>query len=283
MLTTTTTKIDIDKLIELEIPPLPSSIARVIELTQTENHSARQIAEAIGADPALAAKVLRIANSPIFFLAREIVNLLMAVNTLGNEAIKTLLITSFTSDSFRKILRKSPQANKLWVHSVAAGLAARELSHELGMRSKDEAFVCGLLHDLGKLALLCYDPMFYQQLDDQGDEFGIQRCEIRRFGYSHSQVGALMTQRWGLPNAIVSAIYYHHQPGEAGEFVFMSRIVDIADQLANVAGYGLVRMSEEIDISLSESAMCLKLQKAQLDAVWDRTTKSLETMIEKLG
>lgn len=280
---TTTTKIDIDKLINLEIPPLPSSISRVIELTQDNNQSARQIAEAIGRDPALAVKVLRIANSPIFFLAREISNLLMAVNTLGNEAIKTLLITSFTSDAFRKILMKSPQSKKLWAHSVATGLAARELCTELGMRAKDEAFVCGLLHDLGKLALLCYDPQFYQNASTTLGDFELMRSEMRQFGYSHPQVGALMTQRWGLPNAIVSAIYYHHQPGEAGEFTFMARIVDLADQLANMQGHGLLCNPDEFDISLSESAIALKLDQEQLDAVWGRTSQALEVMLERLG
>lgn len=275
-------KIDIEELVEHEIPPLPSSVAHVLDLTHDENRSARDIANAIGADPALTVKVLRIANSPIYFFTREITNLLVAVNTLGNGSIRTLLITSFMSDAFGKNFQKAPQAGKLWTHSVAVGLAARELSTELGMRSREEAFVCGLLHDLGKLALICHDPEFYQYISTSLDEHEIMRSEMDQYGYSHAQVGAIMAKRWGLPKEIANAIYYHHQPGEAGEFAFISRIIDVADQIANKAGWGIRQLSEDYDIPSSESAICLKLEQAQLDAALERTTKSLELMLEKL-
>jgi HD-like signal output (HDOD) protein len=114
------------------------------------------------------------------------------------------------------------------------------------------------------------------------DEQEIMRGEMDQYGYSHAQVGAIMAKRWGLPREIANAIYYHHQPGEAGEFAFIARIIDVADQLANKAGWGIRRLAEDYDISLSESAICLKLEKEQLDATWERTTKSLELMLEKL-
>lgn len=279
----TSAKINIEKVIETEIPPLPHSISLVLELTQDENCSARDIANAIGTDPALAAKALRIANSPIYYLEREITTLLMAVNTLGNEAIKALLMTSFFSDSVGKFLQKSPQAIKLWSHSIAVGLTARELSAELGMRSREEAFVCGLLHDLGKLALFCYDPQFYQHTTGISDENEVIQSELLHYGYSHTQVGAIMAKRWRLPKAIADTIYYHHQPGEAGEAVFMARIIDVADQIANLEGHGLRIIPKERDISLSESAIYLQLEKEQLNAVWEKAAKSLETSLEKLG
>lgn len=270
--------IDIETLVEYEIPPLPGSISRTLELTQDENHSAREIVDAIGADVALTAKILRLANSPIYFFEREIKTLSMAVNTLGNEAIKSVLITSFASDTFGKILRKAPQAGNLWIHSVAVGLAARELSDELKMRSREEAFLCGLLHDLGKLALLCYDPEFYQSTSWISDEQKVMRNEMTQYGYTHSQVGAIMAKRWKLPEEIANTIYYHHQPGEAGEFAFLARIVDVADQLANKAGHGIRRIDDEYDISLSESAVCLRLEKEQIDAIWERTANTLKMM-----
>ena len=272
-----TAKIEIESLVEMELPPLPGSAMRVAALVEDMNSSARVIADAIGSDPVLAARVLRTANSPLYSLERRITALPMAVNALGNHAIHMLVIMSVASDSFNGG-KRSPLGRALWEHSVAVGLAAREVSLALGMRGAEEAFLCGLLHDIGKLLLLRYDPELYAQVLESSAERGLLECEMEVYGYTHAQVGALVSRRWNLPEEISYAIYNHHQPSEAGQSLFMARVIDVADALANAAGIGM-RQGKSLDQEAWESMMALRLTDEQLKSAWEKVEASYREMI----
>ena len=277
-----TAKINIEAIIKKELPPLPSSALRVAALTQDINCSTRAIADAIGSDPALAARILRVANSPLYALERKVTTLPMAINTLGNDAIHTLIVVSSAADAFARTMRKIPMARALWSHSVAVGLAAREISTALNLRSGEESFLCGLLHDFGKIVLLHHDIETYQQTEIAKDERELLQIETDIYGYNHAQVGALMARRWGLPEEISYTIYNHHQPGEAGQLVFMARIIDIADELANSAGITTRPHQEARDVSAAESAIALRLQPEQLTTIWERANEQLDQLTQAL-
>ena len=269
----TAEKIDLESLVKTELPPLPDSALRVANLAQDLNTPARKLAEAIGADPALATQVLRVANSPLYSMERNVVSLSMAVNTLGNNAVHMLVMMIATSGAFNKN-RRSRAEQALWEHSFAVGLAARELSAKLGMRGGEEAFLCGLLHDIGKVLLLRHDSNIYP-LEESG-ESGLLEREQERYGFTHAQVGALAARRWGLPEEISYTIYNHHQPSEAGQFMFSARVIDVADGLANAAGVRL-RQSEEQQQNLAEaeSVIALRLSGEMLAEVWQKVEADL--------
>jgi putative nucleotidyltransferase with HDIG domain len=278
----TSSKIDIDSLVSTELPPLPGSALRVAALAQDVNSSTRAIADAIGADPALATRVLRAANSPLYGMERRVTALTVAVGALGNQALHLLVIMSATSDHFDRMSRRSPAARALWEHSVAVSLAARELIQALGMRGGEEAFLCGLLHDIGKLLLLRYDQEQYEQLRECERESELLEREKEIYGYTHAQVGALVARRWGLPEEISYAIYNHHQPSEAGQFMFMARVIDAADGLANSAGLGL-RKKHEGDLSTAETVIALRLSEPQLVEIWEKVQTLLGPTLQMLG
>ena len=273
-----TTKLDIELLVSTELPPLPGSAMRVAGLAQDMNASTRAIADAIGLDPVLAARVLRAANSPLYALERRVTALPMAVNALGNHAIHTLVILSAAADSFKGRGVRPPVERALWEHSVAVALVAREVSVALGMRGSEESFLCGLLHDIGKLLLLRHDPAFYAQTAECADEQQLLEMEQSLYGYTHSQVGALVARRWDLPEEISYAICHHHQPSEAGQFMFLARVIDVADSLANTAGVG-VRDEAGRDLSGAESVVALRLKEEQLAGAWERAEKNLREMM----
>lgn len=261
-------QIDLESLIEVELPPLPGVAMRVAALTQDLDASTRRIADAIGCDPALAARVLRAANSPLFCFQRNITALPMAVSALGNETIYSLVFMSAAAEAFTKGARTSFEKD-LWEHSVAVGFAAREIMLMLRLRGLEEGFLCGLLHDIGKLLLLRHDPSSYKELLKVGHENELLSGELSIYGYTHAQVGALAAKRWNLPDEISHTIYYHHCPGQADHGVLMARVVDVADSIAYHAGFG-VRLAER-DLVETESVMALRLTKEQLDLVVDRT------------
>ena len=273
-----TAKVSIDSLVETELPPMPGSALRVAALAQDVNSSTRAVADAIGLDPVLAARILRAANSPLYALERRITSLPMAVNALGNHNIHMLVVVYGASEAFDKKRQRSPVERSLWEHSVAVGLAAREISMALGMRGGEESFICGLLHDIGKLLMLRHDPELYGQMRTEVDEQGLLDQEQESYGFTHAQVGALVARRWSIPEEIAYAVYHHHQPSEAGQSMFMARIIDTADALANVAGVG-VRGEAARDLSAAESVIALRLAEEQLTAVWERTQARLGQML----
>jgi putative nucleotidyltransferase with HDIG domain len=275
----TTSKIDLEKLVNTELPPLPGSALRVSSLTQDMDASTRSIADAIGLDPVLAARVLRTANSPLYSMERHVTSLTAAVNILGNNAIHMLVLISAAGGAFGPKGNQSKFEHALWEHSVAVGLAAREVSHMLGMRGVEEAFLCGLLHDIGKLLLVRYDPESYEVVKGCEGEQESLECEQELYGYTHSQVGALVAKRWNLPDELSYAIYNHHQPSEAGNYMFMARVIDIANNLATAGGKGTRPVNPE-EVQPFESAMALRLSEEQLAEIWAKTEKNLNAMVD---
>lgn len=266
--------IDLESLVKLELPALPDIAMRVAALTQDPDTSTRAIAEAIGYDPILGARVLRAANSPLYYLERDVTTLTMAVNAIGNDGINLMVVASAASDAFQRKGRPLAEETTLWGHSLAVGLAAREIMALMGLRGTDQGFICGLLHDIGKLLLLRYDLDAYRQLVSNAEETDFLAAEVAMFGYTHAQVGALVAKRWNLPDAICNAIYHHHQPVRNEQSMAMARVIEVADELANNAGVGF-RPAVECDLAASESATALQLSALQLEGVWEKTQASL--------
>jgi putative nucleotidyltransferase with HDIG domain len=261
----------------MELPPLPSAAMRVATLAQDMNASAKQIVNVISLDPLLATRVLRAANSPLYALERRVTALPMAVSALGNQAIGFLVMVYAASDAFKNSKQQSNIERALWEHSVTVGIAAREISHVLGMRGADESFLCGLLHDIGKLLLFRSDAETYAQTFDCRDEGELLQREQELYGYTHTQIGALAARRWELPDEIAYAIYYHHQPSDAGQSSLTARIVDVADSLANKAGIGQ-RHEPERDLMQTESVIALHLTEEQLETIWINTVEKSQEM-----
>lgn len=283
-MSTTTTQIGIETFVNTDVPSLPGSALRVAALSQDINSSTRAVADAIGSDPIMAARILRVANSPLYAPERPVTSLQTAVSTLGNQAIHALVILNAASDTFNKTNPRSPAQRVLWEHSVAVALTAREISVALGMRGGEESFICGLLHDIGKLILERYDAKLYGQVEAIDDEQEMLTREQELYGYTHSQIGALVAKRWNLPEDVYYAIYYHHQPSSAGQAMLMARTVDVADALVNRAGIGLRQTTADADDLLkTESVIALRLSEEQLQEVWRKTEASMQEMVHLFG
>lgn len=272
-------QINIESLVKAELPPLPSSILKVSGLLQDDNVSPRAIADAISYDPMLVVKILRMANSPIYALQRNITTLTQAVMAVGNKAIYEMVMIGATTDAFSKEIRNSVIGRENWVHSIAVAIIARELCITLKMRGSDEAFICGLLHDVGKILLLRADNELYTELHSQTEENELPVVEKEVFGFGHSQVGALAAHRWGLPDPICHMIMNHHLPVETEQALFMTYIVNIADGVSHVKARGL-EAADHRGLLRPESLETLGLSFDQLEQVWEKSVPNLQEIIQ---
>lgn len=268
-------KIDIQAMIKTKLPPLPGSTMRILELLRDYNTSTKKLAGAVECDPSLVARLLRLANSPIYALQKNVNSIYQAIDVIGTKSLYDIVMMGMTSDVFAREIRTSVIGRTIWEHSLAVALLAREFSRMLGMRGTDEVFICGLLHDIGKIMLLRADVETYSQILDKKGENEMLGWESETFGYNHAQIGALVAAGWRLPEIVCQSILHHHNASQSVQSLFIAHLINIADIVANYNGYGL-RLGEESDLLDSESAILLHLSQENLHTAWENIQDSLE-------
>lgn len=269
------TKIDISQMIKTKLPPLPGSTMRILNLIRDINSSTRQMAAAVELDPSLSARLLRMANSPIYSRQKNVSSIYQAIDVVGTKSLYDIVMMGMTSDAFAKEIRSSVIGRTIWEHSLAVALLSRELSQTLGMRGTDEVFICGLLHDIGKIMLLRADVETYSKILDCQTEAEMLDWERETFGYDHAEIGSLVAQGWRLPDDVCQSILNHHIASHTVQPLFITHLINIANLVANYNGYGL-RLGEESELLNSESTLLLHLNLEILHRSWENIQENLE-------
>lgn len=196
-----------------ELPGLPETLAKVRALIQRDDVDFDDLATAILCEPALAADMLRLANSSLYGLGGRVRSVRDAVSVLGLRNLDMLLTAAALRSGLRPRTGSGLDTLPHWRHGVASGLCAHHLATELGME-RDVAFTAGLLHDLGRLALACVAPeaLAAAQTLSQQQDIPLIDAERQHLGTDHAVFGALVAQRWHFGNDIVEAIRWHHEP-----------------------------------------------------------------------
>lgn len=273
----TAAKTDLESIVKAKLPPLPGSVLKISNLLQDYNVSQRKIAEAIGYDPMLASRVLRLANSPIYPFQQSVTNLSTAVSAIGNKAIYEMVLMSIVADSFGREIRNSVIGREIWLHALAVAIAARELSLILQMRSTEEAFSCGLLHDIGSLLLFRADAALYTNIFNQSECDNISPMEREVYGFDHAQVGAIAAHRWHLSESVCTMILHHHNPSESPQVFFMTHIINVADNLTYLKNQKLPIDGEFLT---SSSVVSLGLKSFHLEAAWEKVVVQLREIVK---
>lgn len=225
-----------------DLPALPLVVTQVIHLTEDPDSTAQDLNAVISRDQALTAKVLRLANSAYYGFPRRIGTVTEAVILLGFNTIRNLVLAASVSNVLQ---REAPgyqlARGELWRHSLASAMAARLLARKARFRAAEEAFVAGLLHDIGKLVLSHYVGQAYQEIIGEVTNKGLpfMEAEQRALGYDHAQVGGLVAEKWNLPGQLSEAIRCHHQPRLATLNPSLTAFTHAADALALMLGVGV--------------------------------------------
>ena len=232
------------KLIESmeHLPSAPASAGRILELAIRETPDFQALVDAIETDPAVTARLLRLANTAGFNRAEKVENVRQAALLLGTDTVRTIALSvSVREGLFGAFDGGDPQVREHWRHSLACASAARLLAEQAKPSLCGAAFAAGLLHDCGKLALLNAGGEAYAAL--LRDEFLVgQRlvaAEQEVLGADHCLAGKWLLERWKLPEVFSDAAWMHHQPASAllgaGEGAVVSLMVALADRLAHEA------------------------------------------------
>ena len=266
-----------------QLPTLPAVATRLLQVTTSDTSCAGDVAAIITADQALTAKVLALVRRASVG-AREARTVERAVVLLGFEAVRNAALVVEIYETFKGA---EPSAGaglervEFWKHNLAVACAARLIAERMHLgRRKDEAFVCGLLHDLGKIALDACLPKSYARVLRQVKTSGRCLCDAERglLGIDHMVAGKRLATRWKLPQQIVDSIWLHHQPPTALPESLQSRelvaVVHLADEMVRqqrigYSGYGhtepLETVAQEMGLDPSELPRVIESLPEQME------------------
>lgn len=220
---------------------LPAVAAKVITLTDSPTVDVRALKECIQNDPALTVKLLRVVNSSLFGLSREVGDLNEAIALLGIKPLKLLVLGFCLPEAlFREVGRE--QLQWYWSTTLCRAVAAREISEQVCQRPGDDAFLAGLLEDIGILVLLGQVKEPYGKLLTQVIEEGqsLGRLEIETLGFDHTTLSARMLDAWNLPRLLVETISRPRNCSQLkksdASYAELARILHTAEMLAELVG-----------------------------------------------
>lgn len=197
------------------LPSLPTVAVEVLRLTQSSDVSAEEVAAAIQNDPALTVKILKVVNSSLFGFSREIASLKHAMVILGLRTVKVMVLSFSLVDSLARNQSEAFDYESYWRRSLTTAVAARLLARTVAPSQAEEAFVSGLLTDLGMLAACrCASDDYRPVLAAVSTgERPLERVEQELLGMTHAEMGEALLRGWGLPDELCTAVGSHHEGG----------------------------------------------------------------------
>jgi putative nucleotidyltransferase with HDIG domain len=264
-----------------EVSSLPSTAHKIISLAEDDNVEAEQLREAIQGDPVLVARILRRLNSSYYALSHKVADLRTAISLLGLREIRNLALTVFVSRLFEPgTVHNAYKRENLWTHSVSVGAAARLVSRVCGRGAAEEAYIAGLLHDIGLILLdQTLRRHFFKVVDAIDAATPTHIVENRILTFDHALLGGFVARKWNFPDQVADAITYHHQPwcytGPHKDLVF---VVSVANYLCSRAGltslgvHNVAPPPDEVYRGLGLDQVTLAIIWDELDATMDKAS-----------
>lgn len=261
------------------LPTLPEILVKLIDACEDESRPLSEIADIICKDPVLSFKVLQLVNSAYYSIRKTFTNIEQAVIFLGANSVKNIVVTTaihqvFENRRFKKVKRFN--IREFWWHSLLCATLSKRIAHKVGFTNFDEAYLSGLLHDIGRIVLVSTYPKEHDSiLLDTEDEQNMLWAETQLIGATHCEVGAWLVHKWQLASLMAEAIRQHHAPIEQIEESFpLVKIVYLSNLLSyeNVDATKISKTSETL----------LGLGAAELNSIMAGVSEEVEDIAKGL-
>ena len=253
-----------------DLPPISHIATQAIRVVEDPNSNSEDLAKIISMDPALAARVLKIANSAMFSRQREITTISKAVIIIGFKALKGIAIAA----TLRQMASDSGALQKMvWSNSICSALSAAILARKLKKPYHDEVFVLGLLHNLGQIVLLAQKETNkkYKDVLNRIKEFNEDyvTAEQSSLGFNHALIGALVAKKWNFSDETCQIILHYKDPFEEvsveGLLEEKTLIVQLAELFSHAAGSGSPEGYPDQSSEMKKLALLLGFNKDTVD------------------
>ncbi len=266
-----------------DLPPMPQTILKAQEILKDPLSSFDKLAKVLQTDQAIAARILRMANSPFYGMMGKISSLQHASTVLGVKNITEIIIVAGTSDLLSGKLEGYGMASgDLWLHSLGVAFASRIISTRKKPALANDAFVAGLIHDAGKLAL---DPYIFERLESfnaviEGGIENFTSAEKRILGFDHAELVGELCKSWNVPKPLRTAVRYHHKPAESGGSL-LAFVVHMADAIAMMSGMGAGLDGLQYDLD-PEAMIRLGIQEDDVAEIMQEVVESVQKITEEM-
>ncbi|MFZ3045682.1 MAG: HDOD domain-containing protein, partial [Desulfatirhabdiaceae bacterium] len=265
------------------IPTLPQILLQLIKVCNQENGGLKEIARIIEKDPALTGRVLKLTNSASYAPAHRINSVDGAVYFLGTNAIKNIAICSSIHTVLHGIQTKTAfNIKQFWWHSLRCAILAKRMAKKIQYRDPDEAFLSGMLHDIGQIVLWVNFPEYYSELlSIYWEQSELMVAEEIRLVASHAEIGAGLLDKWNFPSFVTDAVFYHHAPkNDVFHALPLVKLVYVANCLSGVSGQKNLEGVELAQSFFGMGPASVKSLMLQVDNELKIVAESLEIKIE---
>ena len=223
----------------IDLPTMPEVLVKLNTVMTDPETSAEDVAKIVSVDPAVATNILRIVNSAYYGLQVRVSSVSLAISVMGFSMTKKVALKAAVFSALGKRRQKVAHfdPSSFWKHAVFVGVAARVLADASGRfddMHPEDAYIAGLLHDIGKIILMEKAEDRYGKALRKSVEQGRPEVEVEleELGFTHADVGSVLAIKWSLPEDLDIAIRYHHAPGRDPYHRSLSSLIHLADQLA---------------------------------------------------
>lgn len=248
------------------LPAIPKIMFEVSELLRKKSQDTVALAEVIGKDQGLTTKVLKIANSPLYGLPRKVSSLEFAIMLLGMEEISNIVTALSLAEAMRADGIEHFDYLEFWAHSMLVGTASKDIAKRLGFfEIAGDAFVAGMLHDIGIQLTARYFSKQFQEIIDLSASEDVNYFDAEKtvLGVTHQEIGRFIMQRWNLPSTLSDALAFHHNPSEGKETLILTYIIHLADSMTQEFEVGNTFWDKGIDFDAENIGKILNFENTE--------------------
>jgi len=264
-----------------QIASLPEIYMKIELAMNNPKSSSKYFSDILSEDIALAAKILRLANSSFFSFPGKISTVTQAITLIGTRQLRDIILASSIVGAFKDIPAELIDMKSFWRHNIACGVTCRIIAMLRRETNVEAAFVSGLLHDIGRLVLYKEKPDAMGELIEKCSktEELLYRSERNHFGFDHALLGSLLLKEWKLPTRLIKTTACHHTPERAKEYIIETATVHVSDIISNALTSG--SSGEKMIPPMSEKAWkILGLEDGNLSLIADELDKQYSVAVD---
>ena len=261
-----------------DLPPMPAVATKVLGLLGDPNVNYQKLGEVISSDPAVSARLLKVANSSFYSMKRRIKTLDHAISIIGEKTLRSLVLAA----SLQGLNKSYGLLEKiLWEDSIGCAVGCRELARKFSAADPEEAFLAGLFRHLGKVVMNNTDPEAFRSLveAEYAGEGDYEELEGRFFPYAHAVVGAAVLEKWNFSRTLVMSTLHHddlrvdhEEEDTSDDLKRLTAIVNLSDCICRRLGIGQREADESVDVASCLGAVALELDENAIQEAIDQVS-----------
>ncbi len=264
-----------------ELPSNTKILLETMGLLKSSNSSIKEIKDRILLDESLTFFILKTANSAFYGTVKEISTLSHAISFLGYSNLRSIMMTYFTKNLLNKIKDPTLQ-KKQWKHSIFVAFASKALSKSYELSDPEEGYIAGLLHDIGKALIIKEFFNKYEKVIEKTNITLKDSIEGEKdiFGYTHLEVGYLLTKEWKMGKNIKYGVLYHHSPWIVEKETKLPAIISLFNKIAREKEYSLYKKKKE-NIEIEQEILSLK--RVDIERIISGMEEEIENFVRIYG